>query len=136
MTYKRTNQPHGVELDDGTLTVTYRRMSVGQLADLRSLQDMTGVTRDTVLARYAEIADMLAGAIIAWDYVDEDDQAVPVTVESLRGQDAQFLIALARGWMEAGASVPAPLERRSTGGDPSPVELTLPQESLSENPPS
>ena len=136
MTYKRATPPTVVQMDDGELTVTYRRMSIGQLVDMRALQDMSGVDRESVLARYTEIADALALAVIEWDYVDEHDQPVPITQQTMRDQDAGFLIALARGWMDSAVTMPAPLAQRSTGGGPSLVESTLPQESLSESPPN
>lgn len=69
----------------------------------------------------------LAGILVSWNLLDDDDNPVPATYEGLVGQDLSFVTAIITAWLEAVASVPPTSPGSSNGGATS-LELSLPME--------
>jgi hypothetical protein len=105
------------------LEVRCRRPSIGAFMDLlgfwdRPLGDIEVRT---------EVAGEIRKALISWNLEDDDDQAVPLTVEALLDLDTPMFKALYRAIVKVNSTVPAPLDGRSTAGEPFP-EGSIPME--------
>ena len=110
--------------------------------------------RGVSIRRYYQIADMTLGTredgtkfedkishrealarvwvtelLVGWNLEDENGP-VPATVDGFLDQEDYFATVLYAAWFEAVGSIPAPLERRSSAGEPLEVP-SMPMESLS-----
>jgi hypothetical protein len=102
--------------------------------------------RDYLDALTEHRCKQFARLLIKWNFTepvyDEDGEEtgeqvkVPPTVEGVGRLDADTFTALWLAYDEATTTVAPPLSRRSDDGEPSEVESTLPQESLSPSPPT
>jgi hypothetical protein len=81
------------------------------------------------LAAFEELLQMLAGNIESWNLEDDEDQPMPVSVESLKAQERNLVLEIIEGWFQAQTGVPAPLSGGSTSGDTSQV-VSIPMETL------
>ncbi len=117
------------------LEVTMTSVPTGHLLRLQELSSAgsTAVAKDS--GTFRELIELLAGAMLSWNLEDDDDQAVPVSVESLLAQDPDFLMEIISAWTIAITGVSAPLDGGSTSGDGS-LEASIPMEPLSPSHPS
>lgn len=127
--YKRNRKIYKLVFDESTdypgLEVQVRTLSLGQLLDARSRADDEDGTKRMV--------DLFAERLISWNLEDEDEQAVPATLDGIRDQDDDLILALIARWQEAMRGVPAPLDGASSSGATTEAEsrlAELPSESL------
>jgi hypothetical protein len=127
--YKRNRKIYKLVFDESTdypgLEVQVRTLSLGQLLDARSRADDEDGTKRMV--------DLFAERLISWNLEDEADQPVPATLDGIRDQDDDLILALIARWQEAMRGVPAPLDGASPSGETTAAEsrlAELPSESL------
>jgi hypothetical protein len=104
-----------------------------------SFEDLEVRCRSTSMAKYFEIIDLTQGGnqgdyadkrehrmvlasefaklLVSWNLQDEDGNDVPATAAGLFDQEEYFMAKLFSAWVEAVASVPAPLGQRSDAGE-------------------
>jgi hypothetical protein len=114
--------------DMAGLVVTMHSIPVGSLLRLQELSDQ-GADQAKVTGTFREMMDMFAGALVEWNLVDEQDQILPTTLESVLGLDTDFLMTVITSWTQAISGVSAPLDAGSTSGTPFP-EGSIPMEGL------
>jgi hypothetical protein len=105
------------------LEVRCRSTSMAKYYELIDLAVGGGGAEDKPTHR-AAMAGELASLIVSWNLQEEIDgevRNVPVTAAGILDQEEYFLIKLFSAWIEAVASVPAPLARTSSGGERSEV---------------
>ena len=68
--------------------------------------------------------------IVSWNIEDDDDNPLPVTVESLLDLEPDFVNRLITTWMETTAGVSVPLGKPSNVGATAPT-VSIPMEPLS-----
>jgi hypothetical protein len=113
------------------LEVRCRRPTIGDILDLARLRTVTAdATEAAVMAKVDGLMARMASLITAWNLVGEDDEPVPVTAETVAGQDYEFVLAIAGAIGAGGAGVAPPLPQPSEGGVPS-LEASIPMETLS-----
>jgi len=66
----------------------------------------------------------LAGALVSWNLLDDDDKPVPATYEGLQDQELDLVLEIVHAWMEAIATVDPTLRGTSSSG------ATFPEGSL------
>ncbi len=108
------------------LEVRATSLPIGQLLEVAELADSD--SRDA--KHLTALFDAFATVIVDWNLEREDGSPVPATTAGMFEQDLDFMMALIRAWMEAVASVPAPLPIDSSGTEPFPEE-SIPMELLS-----
>lgn len=137
------------------LEVVMRRRGIGEvLADLtspppKSREELQAMPREEVNAELLRISEQnmaeIADLVVDWNFAvtvkDEKtgkwvDRAVQVSLEGIRLMDDDTFAAIQDGYTEATRRVAPPLPQPSDGGEPSEVELKLPQEPLSDSPPT
>lgn len=128
MGYKRNPKVYAIAFGEDTdypgLEVQVRTLSLGQLIDVRSRADEDGTKA---------MVDLFAERLVSWNLEDEDGRPVPATLDGIRGEDDDLILAVIRHWQDAMRGVPAPLESGSGSGVTSAVEsrlAELPSESL------
>ncbi len=135
------------------LEVMARTIPLGKFFELQRLQDRASTDADAA----EEVVRRLAGVVVSWNLVDDDDKPVPVeyavcTVSGKPGkpgdpcsdhqndeaagpceytglvaQDLTFVLTIIQAWMEAVTSVPNSLKSSSNGGGTS-LELSIPMD--------
>ncbi|TVZ96525.1 hypothetical protein [Streptomyces sp. BK340] len=126
MGYKRNPKVYHLKFEgeyDG-LEVRVRSLSMGQLIAARTDNDDGG--RDGTEA----MVELLAERLVDWNLEDEDGAPVPPTLDAIKGEDHDMIMAIITQWTNAVAGVPAPLEQPSPAGETSPV-ASIPTEALS-----
>ena len=113
------------------LTVRVRSVPVGEVTDLAgALYKVTSQGIAAASGAMGTAMAMLAGHLVSWDLEEEDGTPVPVTLDAVRAQDLDLILAVLAEWMGAIAGVAPPLPQGSNGGGTFP-ELSLPMEPLS-----
>jgi hypothetical protein len=134
MGYKR--RTYRLTFDDPALEgleVVMRGASVAELTQFSELSSLgEGLMKPENAESLAELYAMLSRKVVRWNLEDEDDQPIPCTAETLADEDSRVVLAIMAGWADAVAGVPAPLARRSTGGEQL-VAPSMPMETLSES---
>lgn len=128
-----------LEFDDpefAGLEVKSRRFSVGELLDVHEFGVLLRQgTKEERKERLDDLFRLLDEKIVSWNYEDEDGLPVEKTAGSLAGIDEAFLEAILTGVVQGSKRVAVPLERPSADGPPA-LEVSLPMEPLTPNPPS
>lgn len=75
------------------------------------------------------LVDVFVRNVNAWNLEDEDGNPVPVTEETIRGEDSRMMLQVVMSWSESATSVAPPLPRTSSSGNPS-LEGTIPMAAL------
>lgn len=119
------------------LEVRCRRPSVGDILDLAQLRGITSAASEAdIQERVDALMTRLASLIVSWNLLDDNDEPVKITAESIAAQDFYLMIAITGALLDAsGAGVRPPLPRPSDDGAPS-LAASIPMETLSESPPS
>lgn len=104
---------HGLEIES-------RRVKMRELTDITSLAGAPSATMTDQIGRASKLCEKFAEVLLAWNLEDEEG-AVPCTYEGLMEQDIQFVLQVVKAWIDAVSGVPAPLQRPSGDGEPSPV---------------
>jgi hypothetical protein len=118
------------------LEVRCRRPTIGDILDLARLRSIGPATTEAdVLGKLDGLMARMASLITSWNLVDDQDEPVPVTAETVAAQDYAFMMAIVSAIGAAGAAVRPPLPRPSEDGVPS-LEASIPMETLSPSLPS
>lgn len=129
MGYKRNPKVYNLKFGEDTeypgLEVQVRSLSMGQLIAAR-----TGKDDDDGKDGTEALIELLADRIIGWNLEDEDGTPVPTTLEAMKGEDSDLIMAIVDQWTDAVAGVKAPLDGTSNSGEISPV-ASIPTETLS-----
>lgn len=136
MGYKRPTTVYLLKFADRDgLEVRACSVPVGRIMVLQEqatkLKDGDATAFDEARELFAAFADSLR----SWNLEEDDGAPVPATLPGVMSLEFGFAAEILLAWFEAIASVPGPLDRRSTGGSPS-VELSIPMEMLSPSLPS
>lgn len=118
------------------LEVRARRPTIADILDLARLRSIGPATTEAdVLSKLDGLMARMASLITSWNLLDDDDQPIPVTAETVAAQDYPFMMAIASAIAGSGAAVRPPLPQPSGDGVPS-LAASIPMEPLSESPPS
>lgn len=99
-------------------------------ADLTQLQGLAGIKDSEVTDEVIDpVLELFADKIVSWNYVDEDDNPVPVSLEEVKGLDIGAILSALQQWQEVVVGVNAPLKQGSSFGETS-QEASIPMESL------
>lgn len=132
--YRREKKILKLTFADGEfegLEVRVKALSVDGLMTLTKLNEPL---KDTVksMEMLEELFRFLADRLLSWNL--EDDEAeegvfvpVPATMEGVKRQDLEIIMAVVEAWMDVVARIDAPLDAGSSSGETSPV-LSLPME--------
>lgn len=123
VTFEPGDDLHGLE-------VRLRRLSVRQLLDVATLAEAVGTDQEEQ-STWA-LVEYVAAAVVSWNLEDDDGVPVPTDAASFLDQDMVLILRIVGRWMDV-ADVPAPLDRPSNGGSPSPA-ASIPMETLLPNP--
>lgn len=126
--YKRTPRVYNLVFqgDFEGLNVQATGMPVGEFLELANLYE--GAEKGNTDAVSA-IFDVFARHLVAWNLEDENDQPVPPTVDGMKAQELDFVLAVISHWIEAISSVSRELGKASKTGGTS-AEALLPMETL------
>jgi hypothetical protein len=114
------------------LEVTMTSVPMGDLMSLQQL-DPKRAAQDP--EEFRKLLGIFAGAMLSWNLVDDNDVAVPITVDAFLEQDIDFIFAIIDAWSSAVGGVSAPLDDGSTSGANA-LEASMPMDALSPNPSS
>jgi hypothetical protein len=107
MGYKRNRKLYRLQYEDFPgLEVTARSVSIGKLLDILQLAGDLGAKPDK--AKADELFGAFAERIVSWNYEDEDGKPLEPTLETLQGEDSDFVLKLISGWAQAIAGTPDP----------------------------
>jgi len=115
-------------VDLGVYMEMMRLAQVGMV--LKDADDLSVAELLTALPEIARLFDVVAGALVDWDLVEEDGSPIPATYEGVCSLEPPMVYALVEAWMEAIGGVEAPLRNGSRSGEPAPA-VSLPMEPLS-----
>ncbi len=90
----------------------------------------TRVPRCSRCGEFRELLEIFAGAMLEWNLEDDNDVAVPITVDAIMKQDIDFIFAIIKAWGDAVGGVSGPLADGSTSGAKS-LEASMGMETLS-----
>lgn len=116
------------------LVVMAKSMSLGSMLDLMPLIDKVEAATKADTSVDAEalrtVLTRFANCLVEWNYVDEDGQPVPATLEGLLGEDPSFVMEVVKAWADGLITVTGPLPNASGGTQPqSPEAASIPMES-------
>lgn len=126
MGYKRNPKVYRLKFADGDyegLEVAVRSISMGQLIKFRTGGDDEKDATE-------EMVELLAERIVEWNLEDETGTPIPPTLDAMKAEDSDFIMAIINQWTDAVAGVKAPLDETSNSGVTSPV-ASIPTEALS-----
>lgn len=115
MGYKRNNRVYKLVFKDEDmdgLEVRCRSLPLAKYMELVGL-----VEGGVDLSNVGDILGEFAQVIVSWNLVDDDDQPIPPSAETLLAQDYDFVLAIINAWSAAIAGVSGPLERPSPDGE-------------------
>jgi len=75
--------------------------------------------------------EIVANQIISWNLEDDEGKPIIPDAPNLRAQDFDFVMTIQMSWMNAMASVPAPLLSGSDNGRTTPEDMTTALANLS-----
>jgi hypothetical protein len=115
------------------LVVRARTLSLGEFLDVVGLRnlDPQRMARDDL----DKLFGLFAQALLDWNLEEPQGTPVPVSLEGLHSQDADFVLTIIGAWVDGMAQVSGPLGAASSNGRPSP-EASLPMEARSPSPTS
>jgi hypothetical protein len=117
MGYKRPQTVYRLKFEEHEgLEVRAVGVPLGQMLDIAEQADAVKAGTVTDFGQVRELLDLFAKSLRSWNLEEEDGAAVPCTRDALLEQEFPFVLDILGAWSEAIASVPAPLERRSTDG--------------------
>lgn len=120
--------------DMAGLEVAMRSVSVDSMIELAELQAAAaGGSLDGAGAR--KLFAGFAAALDSWNVEDEDGSPVPPTLDGVKAQDLDFVMAIVAAWFEAVTSVDPPSAAGSSSGGTL-AEASLPMAPLSPGRPS
>jgi hypothetical protein len=128
MGYKRNRKIYHLVWADGEyegLEVNVRTLNIGQLIEAKTGKGVNG--KDGLEGN----VELLASLIVDWNLEDEvTGEPVPATLEAMKNEDDDLILAIISRWMEAVSGVAAPLDTPSPSGEISQV-ASIPTEALS-----
>jgi hypothetical protein len=126
--FKRNPKIYRLKWEDGDyagLEVNIRSLNMGQLLEAKSGKSASG--KDGLEGT----VELLADRIVDWNLEDEETgEAVPTTLDAMKGEDDDLILDIINRWMEAVSGVSAPLDETSNSGEISQV-ASIPTEALS-----
>ena len=127
MAYVRKKKTYVLEWAEGPLAgleVRVASLPLGKFLEV--VPDLQAVTEGgteltpEVAARFSDLIDALAGALLGWNIEDEDADGnrvpVPADRDGLLALDQGEIAAILTAWIDAGVKVDAPLGQPSTPG--------------------
>lgn len=107
MGYRRKQRSYRLVFEKGPLAGFEMATRVPGLDQIDAITDMVAIdlssgrpTKEDV-AKLRTFCEAMAFCITEWNLEDEDGSPVPCTQVNLLAQDVEFLIPLARGWLDA-----------------------------------
>lgn len=112
------------------LIVRARVISLGQFLEVVGLREVD--PKSMGREELDKLFGVFVGALLEWNLEEPAGVPVPVTIEGVHSQDADFIMAIIRAWVDGIASVSGPLGAASSNGGRS-LEASMPMESPSPN---
>lgn len=139
MGYVRQRKLYRLRFDDeemAGLVVRAKSVPLGAFLEMVKLMDLdtSSVTPEDA-EHLDELFSRFAGALVDWNLEEPEGVPVPATFEGLKSQDIDFTMQILRAWIAALSQVPDFLPPGSSNGERS-LEVSIPMEPLSPNPPS
>lgn len=114
------------------LDVYVKPTSIGALKDIMTAAD--AIPDDIDPMKIDEIMNPIIGMIVrnvrSWNLEGEDDEPLPIAIESVTDQGLVFTQHFIEAYIETMVGVPDPLVKPSTGGASSVEAPTLPMEAI------
>jgi hypothetical protein len=105
MGYRRNRKTYHLTFEEFEgLEVTVRSVPVGELLDILKLLQETG--QQPGQAQVRRLFGAFAKQIVSWTYEDEDGKPLPASVDTLMGEEFDFVLRLINAWTEAIAGTP------------------------------
>lgn len=120
MGYKRQEKVYKLEFegeDFEGLEVRAKGLSVGQLLEFQTLKDSSDSDASS------KTLGTFASKLVSWN-LEDDNGPVPATLEGVKGQDVDFIMAIVAAWVNAFSSVSSNLGKDSSSG------VTFPEGSI------
>jgi hypothetical protein len=126
-----------LEFEDESFSGLEVRMRSADLRTLVRMQDYarTNFALTEHMSEFDLFCDELAGVMISWNLLDDQERPVPVTGPDLAKEEWPLLAAILNAWLRALTLVPRPLSQPSSDGDRL-AGLSIPMETLSPSPTS
>lgn len=118
LTWDEGHPYHGLE-------IRVKGLSFGDLTLMKGLAGKSQFSEEDL----EPILELFADKIVSWNYEDDNDVPVPVSLEAVRELDAGAVVAALLQWQEAVAAIGAPLKKDSPSGETS-LEASIPMEDL------
>lgn len=116
------------------LEIRVKPSSIHTMLEAFRYQTLRSMSPQQAIEQLPQLCDLMASRIVDWNLEHPDsDEVMPVSGASLMEQDLAFVRAVLDAWLETVVQVPAPLDRRSSDGEPS-LEQSIPMEPLSASP--
>lgn len=96
MGYKKVPTIYTLDEIPGEEGLIVRIKSI-KFGEVRKLMRLTDDQSDESLD---QMFKMLTNSIVSWNLEDENDQPVPVSIESLEDQDMEFVMRIIECWMD------------------------------------
>lgn len=114
MGYRRNRKTYKLTFEEFPgLQVTARSIPVGDLLEILQLAGEMGKNPST--EQVEQLFARFAAQIEEWNYEDEGGQPLKPTVETLMGEEMDFVLKLINGWAGAVAGTPDPTTAAANG---------------------
>lgn len=99
--------------DEDGLVVRMKSIRLGKLRKIIATVDDLDSADDSTLD---EVINLLAGGLVSWNLVDEDDQPIPADKDGLDELELPTALAIVSSWIEAVTGVEEELGKDSPSG--------------------
>ncbi len=128
--YKRSKR-YILEFEDEEFEGLEVTVGVPSLRDTLRIQALEGKLKEE--GAFEELCTILGKYVKEWNLLDDDDQPIRPSQDSLLDLDMDFVMTIVSAWTRAAVGVAAPLDEGSPSGETS-EEAALPMATLSPSP--
>lgn len=125
MGYRRSRKLYDLTFEEfPDLEMRCTGLPIGDLLEILQLAEALGAKPDKEKAD--DLFGRFADHIVSWNYQDEDGNDLKPTLETLQGEDTDFVVKLISGWAGAIAGAPDPTKAADGAAG---VEASIPMSS-------
>ena len=125
MGYRRNRKTYHLKFEEFPgLEIRARSVPIGDLLDILQLAEALGSKPDR--AKADQLFGTFASRIESWNYQDEDGNDLPPTLETLTGEDSDFVLKLIGGWAQAVGGGGTDPTKAGANGKAAALEASIP----------
>ena len=125
MSYRRSRKLYDLTFEEFPgLEMRCTGLPIGDLLEILQLAEALGAKPDTT--KIDDLFGRFASRIVSWNYEDEDGKPLEPTLETLKGEDSDFVLKLLNGWAGAIAGAPDPTKAAADGGLEGSIPMSSP----------